>query len=410
MAPKMSAIERFKKICAFELKDDPFMWSVDAWNETFDRWASEGMPVKNLDNKKEVNIHLIGPDEQNEGIIPKAAIGGLGKNNNPPWIVAIDPMFEPILISEDEEHIVEVDYDGAIVRRRKHGDATIPQFLEYPVKDKKSWEEYKKRLDPFSAGRWPQDWEIMTDEKLTFPMKPEHAGKHYKYRDFPLGMNLLSLFGNLRQYMGIENLSLCIYDDISLVEEMMEWQTYIAIEMVKKVFKAGVTLEWVWLWEDMAYNKASLVSPAFVKKYMVPRYKKVVEVLKENKVDALVLDCDGNTDELLPIWVDCGINAIYPVERAANNDPIQMRKQFGKNLIIFGGVDKRELAKGGSAIDGQLDMIKEMIKQSGYFPNCDHHITPDTSYENIVYFMNGLRKLSKHDDNPRVIVPGVRNW
>jgi hypothetical protein len=43
------------------------------------------MPVKKLENKQEVNMHLIGEDEQNEGIIPKVAIGGMGKNNNPPY-------------------------------------------------------------------------------------------------------------------------------------------------------------------------------------------------------------------------------------------------------------------------------------------------------------------------------------
>jgi hypothetical protein len=410
MASNMTPLERFKKICSFELVDDPLIWSVDSWNETFYRWVSEGMPVKNLDNKKEINGHLLGQEEQNEGIIPKAAIGGVGKNNNPPWIVAVDPMFELKVISEDENHVVEVDYDGAIVKRMKNRDATIPHYLEYPVKDKKSWDEYKKRLDPSTPGRWPAGWEIMTEDKTTFFLKPEHAGKHWKYRDFPLGMNLLSLFGNLRQYMGIENLSYAIFDNMSLVEEMMEWQVYIALEMLKKVFATGVTLEWVWLWEDMAYNKASLVSPSFVKKYMVPRYKRVVEVLKENKVDALILDCDGNIDELMPIWVDCGINAIYPIERAAGMDPLKMRKQFGKNLVIIGGIDKRELAKGKSEIDRQVQMVKELIKYSGYMVNCDHHITPDISYQNIVYFINEVRKLNKWDKNPRKIIPGEKNW
>lgn len=410
MAQKMSPLERFKKICSFELPDDPFIWSVDSWNETFDRWVNEGMPVKNLDNKKEINAHLLGQEEQNEGIIPRGAICGLGKCNNPPWVVAIDPVFEPKILSQDEEHVVKVDYDGAIVRRRKNQDFTIPQYLEYPVKDKKSWEEFKKRLGPFSQGRWPEGWEIMTENKTTFFLKPEHVGKHWKYRDFPLGMNLLSLFGNLRQYMGIENLSLAIYDNIALVEEMMEWQTYLAIEMVKKVFEVGVTLEWVWLWEDMAYNKASLVNPNFVKKYMVPRYKRIVEILKDNKVDALILDSDGNIDELLPIWVDCGINAVYPVERAAGLDPVKMRKQFGKNLVIIGGVDKRELAKGKPEIDAQVAMVKELTSQSGYMVNCDHHITPDISYENIVYFINEVRKLNKWDGNLRTIIPGVKNW
>ena len=113
------------------------------------------MPVENLDNREEINALLLGYQDQNESIPPRGAIMGLGKNNNPPWRVAIDPIFEQKVISKDEEHSLEVDFDGAIVRRRKSRDASIPQYLEYPVKDKKTWEEYKKRLDPFSLGRWP---------------------------------------------------------------------------------------------------------------------------------------------------------------------------------------------------------------------------------------------------------------
>ena len=52
MAPKMTSLERFKKICTFELKDGPFMWSIDSWNKTFDRWVREGMPVKNLETSR----------------------------------------------------------------------------------------------------------------------------------------------------------------------------------------------------------------------------------------------------------------------------------------------------------------------------------------------------------------------
>ena len=76
-------------------------------------------------------------------------------------------------------------------------------------------------------------------------------------------------------------------------------------------------------------------------------------------------------------------------------EKIKIRKQFGKNLIIIGGIDKRELAKGKVEIDKQLEMVKEMLSYGGYFPNCDHHITPDISYENIKYFLSKLRKLGE---------------
>lgn len=361
------------------------------------------MPVKNLDNKKEVNMHLIGYDDENEGIQPNAIIYGLGKCHNPPWIVAVDPLFDREVISEDETHVVEVDYDGTIVRRRKDSDNTIPQYLEYPVKDKKTWEGFKKRLDPFTPGRWPKDWEIMNEKTLEWPVRPELDGKHFKHRDFPLGMLTLSLYGNIRNYMGVENLSVAIYDDLPLVLEMMDWQVYMSMEMLKKVFATGVTLEWVWIWEDMAFNKGSLVNPEFVRKHMVPRYKPVVQLLRDNGVDALILDCDGDCRELIPHWIDSGINALYPFERAANMHPLELRKKYGKDLIIIGGVDKRSLAAGKSRIDQELEMVKELLSYGGYMPNCDHHITPDVSYENIVYFINEVRKMSAYDDDPRQI-------
>ncbi len=403
MAKKETAKERFKKICSFERTNDVFIWSVDSWYEAFERWVREGMPVESLEDKTEVNMHLIGPDDENEAIQPNAIIYGMGKCHNPPWIVAVDPLFEQEVISEDETHFVMRDYDGAIVKRRKDVDVTIPQYLEYPVKDKKTWNEFKKRLDPYSKGRWPEGWQIMSEDTLEWPVRDEIEGKHFKYRDFPLGMLSLSLFGNLRNYMGIENLSMAFYDNKSLIEEMMDWQVHMSMEMLKKVFDSGVTLEWVWIWEDMAYNKGSLIDPKFVKELMVPRYKKVSELLRNNGVDALIVDCDGDCEELIPLWLESGLNALYPFEIAAGNDPIELRKKYGKDLIIIGGVDKRSLAAGKSEIDKEVEKVKYLLESGGYLPNCDHHITPDVSYENIVYFINEIRKLDQYDDNPRMI-------
>ena len=56
----MTSQERFLAICNYELKGDIFVWSVDSWNEAYRRWIREGMPVKNMNNKKEVNMHFLG--------------------------------------------------------------------------------------------------------------------------------------------------------------------------------------------------------------------------------------------------------------------------------------------------------------------------------------------------------------
>ncbi len=403
----MDTRERFKKICRFERPNDPMLavYGVSSWYETYFRWIDEGLPVKDksLPDLKNINLHLLGYENQNESIEPSGSIGGVGPYGTTPWISAIDPRYEVKIISESSDKVVQVDPDGAIVERKKHEDFTIPRFIEYPVKDRKTWKEYKKRLDPFSPGRWPEGWEIMTDDKLQFPIKKEHEGKHWKHRDFLLGMNLMSLFGNPRSYMGIENLSYAIFEDIGLVEDMIETQFYLADEMAKKIFKAGVDLDWVQQYEDMCYKNGSLVSPKFVKKFMAPRYKKNSELLRKNGVELIVMDCDGNVDELLPIWIECGINGIYPLECAADMDAKKIRKKYGKNVIIVGNIDKRALAAGKKEIDEELDKAKTLLEFGGYFPCADHEIPPDVSYRNIVYFLNGLAKLSDYEDTRRFI-------
>jgi len=84
-------------------------------------------------------------------------------------------------------------------------------------------------------------------------------------------------------------------------------------------------------------------------------------------------------------------------------DPIRLRKKYGKNLIIVGGVDKRSLSKGKKEIDEEVAKVKELIKYGGYFVNVDHHIPPDVSYENLKYFLNQVHQLSDYPEIRRMI-------
>jgi hypothetical protein len=356
------------------------------------------MPVRDLSTMRQTRDLLVGPHDRNAAIQPVGSIFCMGKCSNPPYIVAVDPLFERKVLEDDGSHVVYAEWDGTVVRRSASREDSIPQYLSFPVTDRASWRAFKRRLDPHSPGRWPPGWQTMGQGKVNFTLPPGMEGKSWEERDFPLGMHLLSLYGNLRNYMGLENFSLAIFDDPGLVEEMMEWQSYLALEMAKRVFNAGVTLDWVGIWEDMACNKGSLVSPEFVRTRMVPRYRPVVDFLRENGVAVIILDCDGNVDELLPIWMDCGINATFPLECAAGMDARVYRRRFGKELVMFGNVDKRCFAAGKDAIDREVAKVKDLIRHGGYYVNADHHIPPDAPYEAVTYWLNEVRKLSAYPD------------
>lgn len=146
----------------------------------------------------------------------------------------------------------------------------------------------------------------------------------------------------------------------------------------------------------MAYNKGSLVSPSFVKKYMIPHYKKITELLHSYGVDIIILDSDGNIWELIPMWLDCGINGVTPNEVAAGMDVIKMRKRFGKRLIIIGGIDKRVLVKSKRVIEQEIQRkVGTLLKQGGYFPRIDHSIPPNVPFENYLHYLKTVRKFEK---------------
>ncbi|MGI6706517.1 MAG: hypothetical protein ACOX6S_09840, partial [Clostridia bacterium] len=104
------------------------------------------------------------------------------------------------------------------------------------------------------------------------------------------------------------------------------------------------------------------------------------------------LDTDGDCTELIPLFLESGINLIYPFEVAAGCDIVAIRKQY-PNLAIMGGIDKREIAKGKEAIDRELERVRELFAYSGYFPALDHLIHPEISWEDFQYLVWRLKEM-----------------
>jgi uroporphyrinogen decarboxylase len=143
----------------------------------------------------------------------------------------------------------------------------------------------------------------------------------------------------------------------------------------------------------MAYRTGPLISPAMVRRYMLPRYARVVSVLRERGVPFIGLDSDGRIDSLIPVWLEAGLNFLYPFEAQAGMDVVEVRKKYGRDLRIWGGVDKRALARGRCAIDAELERLAPLIAEGGYIPHTDHSIPPDVSFDSYRYYMERLHEV-----------------
>jgi uroporphyrinogen decarboxylase len=102
----------------------------------------------------------------------------------------------------------------------------------------------------------------------------------------------------------------------------------------------------------------------------------------------VIVDSDGNTEPLIPLLLEAGIDGLWPLERAAQDtNPAMLRKKYGRTLRLWGAVDKRELAKGPRAIDEHLRGLVPLIEQGGFIPTIDHTIPPDVSLADFRHYM-----------------------
>lgn len=383
--------ERFLAICRGERPGDVgiYDWFHRYWIDTPKEWVKQGAPKEILKPEgfrayfQIDHIHNLQEivSEHNRIDIPEAEAGESFVVTPP-----IMPVFEKKVLREDERHRVETTYGGAIVEISKTHNTGMPKYLERPVKDRATWEEYRKRLDPYTPERWPKDW-------WGFVEKTNNE-------DYPTLLMIEGFFGILREWMGLEQLLYTFFDDPKLVEDMMDQMQYFMMGILWRTTK-DLRIDFIRFWEDMAYKTGPLISPAMVKKYMVPRYKSVVEFLHKKGIDIIHLDSDGNIDELIPLWMDCGINFFWPMEVAAGMDAIKWRKKYGKNIILSGNIDKRALLKGKDAIREEvMSKVPYLLKTGGYFPCLDHGIPPDVPLENYKYFINLLREIGGKDKLP----------
>ena len=349
----MNPRERFLNTMHFEPVDRIPLWEWGPWATTVARWRSEGMPGT-------------GGVPQFTDCDPRLDCG---------VSFAMIPPFERIVLEEDENTITYISEKGQRLRELRQRELSMPEHLEYPVKNRKDWLEIRKRFDPETPQRYPADW----DARLEVWQK----------KDAPLqisGGRYVSFFGGVRELMGPVATMLAMYDNPNLVHEMMEYFAYFFIGVMKKALSEA-PVDWVIMWEDMAYHTASLISPKMFREFMLPNYKKVTDFIRSHGVDIIFVDSDGNVEELIPLWLEGGVNGIYPMEANAGMDVVDLRKKYGKNLLMTGGIDKRVLAWGKEYIDAELQRkVAGLIDKGGYIPTIDHSIPPDVPYENFVYY------------------------
>ncbi|MDP6111993.1 MAG: uroporphyrinogen decarboxylase family protein, partial [Planctomycetota bacterium] len=217
-------------------------------------------------------------------------------------------------------------------------------------------------------------------------------------RDYIGSIHFNGPFWQLREWCGFEGLCMLMLDDPDLVHDMCRfWADFVSATMAPILER--VQLDSVGISEDMAYKVKSMISPAMVREFLLPVYEQWIPEIKASGCPIIDMDSDGFIGELIPIWIDVGINCCDPIEVAAGNDIVAFREQFGTSMAYKGGVDKRAIAKGGETMKAEvMRVVPPLIATGGFIPSCDHGVPPDISWPNFIEYARLLAQLTGWTD------------
>jgi uroporphyrinogen decarboxylase len=371
-AENMTERERFLALMEYKPVDRVPNHEVGVWEQTKDRWEKEGLNIHDLTWDWFTGCEYFGMDAReyipvNYGMLPP---------------------FEVETLEESDRHIVYRHANGIITRALKEGEsrgmrASMDEYIGFPVANRDDFRELKKRLDPHLQGRYPPMWK-----------KLHLSGWQRRQHVLILGTNCstLGFYWRGREWLGTEGLSYGWYDQPDLMHEMMEFVADFTIEVSKPILQE-VTPDYIFINEDMAMKNGPLLSPRTYKTFIFPHMRRLVDYFKSEGVPYIIVDTDGNSEPLIPLLMEAGVDGLWPLERASDMDPLAIRKKYGRELRLWGGVDKRELTKDKAAIDSHLHSLLPLIEDGGFIPTVDHLVPPDVPLENFKYYMERKRLL-----------------
>lgn len=370
----MTNRERAMNILHYEYADRLPAVHFGYWGELLQEWAQQGkIPAELAENNRD--------GSEKDRILDKL----IGWDFNWSRVRGAENGLFPCF----EEKVLEVLPDGTkrvlnsvgVIERIKPGITSIPSEDDYTLKDREAFETLYRPKMLYSPDR--VDFEYFRNFNET------------RDKDVPVGLNLGSVIGNIRDMTSVVGMSYLMYDDDEeLLADIVDTYAEMQYQCAKAVLETGARFDFAHYWEDICFKNGPLLSPEIFGELCAKHYKKRNDLCREYGIDIISLDCDGVTEKLLPIWFENGVNTMFPIEIGVWGDQFEpARKKFGKGMLGVGGMDKTALRKDKAAVDAEIERMKRLAAMGGFIPCPDHRLMPGTKFELVQYYAEEIKKI-----------------
>jgi len=327
------------------------------WAATIDRWRAEGLP---------------------SGISPADYFGfelcGFGADTSPRFPIEI--------LSEDNEYIMERNSFGGI--RKNHRDfSTTPMIIDYPCKSRDDWERIKPRLN---GSDYRVDWVT----GLQSFQREQSLGRFITY-------NAAVGYDKIQSYVASPRLLRAVIMEPEWVKDMYWTDARLAIEMCEKMTKGGFKFDGAFLYCDLGYRGGLFFSPKHYEDQLHPVFSELCRYF-HSKAMPVLLHCCGGVKDLIPYFIEEGIDCLQPLEVKSGMDLIDLKRKYGDKICFMGGIDVRLMALDDpKPIEKEIKEKLEAAKEGGgYIYHSDHSVPKNVSFQQYKRVIDLVKKYGQY--------------
>ena len=352
----MNSHERFSRM--FQHKDADRIAIFDIpWDATVERWQNEGMP-------KDVDFcNYFGLDSVKEITVDNS------------------PQYEVIVLEETEEYKIYTTPWGATLKNWKHA-ASTPEFLDFKIKTPDDWLKAKVRMAA-SKDRIP--WKYLKENYKT-------------WKDQGAWIRATIWFGFDTTHswtVGTERLLIALHEEPEWCMDMFNYCLDVNLVILDILLDEGYEFDSIFWCDDMGYKNSQFFSLKTYRELLKPAHKKAVEWAHRRNIKAHLHSC-GDVNPFIPELIEIGMDALNPLEVKAGMNPGEIKKKYGKDLVLHGGINAA-LWDDQEAIESEIKRIIPVMKESGgYIFSSDHSIPSSVSLDSFERIIELVKQVGKY--------------
>lgn len=197
--------------------------------------------------------------------------------------------------------------------------------------------------------------------------------------------------------MGLQLFSVLLYDAPREIQALIEYHNAVAIAHCQAFAQARLS-PFFFIGDDIAYKNKLMFGPKTLRQLFFPYLQRMCEILNPAGYK-VIFHSDGDITSILPDLIACGVAGINPLETAAGMDIAFIKKEYGQDLILVGGVDCSQILPLGTP-----EIIRQEVRRvlragargGGMFIGSSSEIVPSTPLENIFAFYEACKEFGRY--------------